>query len=394
MDIGSAGMAILFVVSLAASIMVGVCVLAYAARCLLVVVQETGLGQDEIVWPNEPYVDWLGHAVQLLELLGIWLAPAALTARLLRNVWLPDEGALRVLLLAGPGLWLFFPIGLLSSLSAESRWVPFRWTIFLCFLRVTPSALGFYFLTALVLGAAVVPWYFALFGGRGVLLPIAAIVSAVVLFIYGRLLGRLAWIIQRLPAPRRAPDKAKVAKHPQSSRRQKKRKPGVRAQDPWAIPEEEERAHQTSKRFPWTEKPAAKPKPGYQPPSAEEIEGYGFAKEKPAAAQPPPEKPARSRFALSPEEYEAYDVQAAAASQPSPPREPQADLFSEQVRQRMAERSRNQPPPPAHPFFSGVYTFPLYSTCLPSCLVLSLAFLAEGGLLYLLMEFGRNLFRG
>jgi hypothetical protein len=296
---GAAGPAILFMISFAASIMFGVCVLAYAARCVLVVVQETGLGQDEIVWPNDPYTDWLGHAVLFLELLGIWLAPAAMTARMLRNVWLPDEAALRVLLLAGPGLWLFFPIGLFSSLSAQSSWVPFRWTIFRCFLRIAPAALRFYILTALLLSVAVVPWCYALFGDRIVLLPVAALVSATVLFIYARLLGRLAWIIQRLPAPQRVPAKARAAKPPQP-RRKKKRKPSPAVQDPWAIPEEEEPEDKTSKRFPWAKPPPAKPKTGYHIPSAEEIERYGFAGEKPNAPAQPPEKPPRSRFAKSP----------------------------------------------------------------------------------------------
>ncbi len=82
---GAAGPAILFVILLAASAMVGVCVLAFAARCVLVLVNETAAGQDEIVWPSEPYQDWLGHAVQFIELVGIWLAPSALLARLLRG---------------------------------------------------------------------------------------------------------------------------------------------------------------------------------------------------------------------------------------------------------------------------------------------------------------------
>lgn len=383
--------AIFFMLSLAASIIVGAVVLAYAARCVLLIVQETGLGQDEIVWPNDPYADWLGHAVLFLELLGIWLAPAALTARLMREVWLPENGALRVLLLAGPGLWLFFPIGLFSSLSAQSRWVPFRWTIFWCFLRIAPTALGFYILTALLLSVAVVPWYYALFGGRMVVLPVAAVVSATVLFIYARLLGRLAWIIQRLPAPQRVPAKAKAAKPPQT-RRKKKRKPSPEVQDPWAIPEEEKGDHQTSKRFPWAEEPPAKPKSGYHIPSAEEIEGYGFAKEKPDAPEPAPEKPPRSRFAQSPEEYEAYDVRSTAEPAAPVQREPQEALFAEQVRQRIAERTRVQPVLPTHPFFSGVFTFPLYSACLPNCLALALVFLMEGGLVHLLMEFGSELF--
>src|SRR5581483_1027173 len=124
------------------------------------------------------------------------------------------------------------------------------------------------------------------------LLPVAAVVSAVALFIYARLLGRLACIIQRLPAPQRAPARAKAAKTP-PPRRKKKRKPSREVQDPWAVPEEEEQAHKTSKRFPWAEQPPAKPKSGYHIPSAEEIERYGFAEEKPKP-EPPPQKPPRS----------------------------------------------------------------------------------------------------
>lgn len=388
---GNAGPAILFMISFAASIMVGVCVLAYVARCVLVVVQETGLGQDEVVWPNEPYVDWLGHAVSFLELLGIWLAPAALTARLLREAWLPDAGALRVLLLAGPGLWLFFPIGLLSSLSAESRWVPFRWTIFVCFLRIAPTALGFYILTALLLSVGVVPWYYALIGGRNVLLPVAAVVSAAVLFIYARLLGRLACIIQRLPARQQTPVKAKTVKRTQPQRK-KIRKPSPEVQDPWAIPEDEERDHQMSKRFPWAKPPQANPKPGYHIPSAEEIEGYGFAKEKPGEPEAPQEKTPRSRFAKSPDEYDPYAIRGTAEPPTPTQRETHDPHFAEQVRQQIAERTRVQPALPAHPLLSGVYTFPFYSTSLPNCLALALAFLTEGFLVHLMIEFGSSLF--
>jgi hypothetical protein len=390
MGIGNAGAAIFFVLLFATSIVVGTAVLAFAARCFLVIVQETGLGQDEVVWPNEPIQDWLGHAVQFLELLGIWLAPAALTARLLRERWLPDDAALRVLLLAGPGLWLFFPIGLLSSLSAESRWVPFRWTIFKSFLRVTPAALVFYLVTAILLSAAVVPWYYALFGGRFALLPVAAGVSAAVLFIYARLLGRLSWIIQRLPSRQRAPAKAKAQKRP-PPRRKQKRKPAPNVQDPWDASEEEERERKKSKRYPWAEKPPEKPKPGLHIPSAEEIEGYGFAAEQQSAPEPS-EKPPRSRFAMSPEEYEPYEMRGAIEPEPPAPREPQDALFAEQVRQRIAERTRVQPVLPPHPFVNGVYTFPFYSACLPNWLALALAFLAEGGIVHFMMDFGRELF--
>lgn len=390
---GAAGPAILFVILLAASVIVGVCVLAYASRCVLVAVQETAAGQDEIIWPGEPMQDWLGHAVQLIELVGIWLAPSALAARLLREVWLPEDGALRVLLLAGPGLWLFFPIGLLSSLSAQSRWVPFRWAIFTRFLRVAPAAVVFYFLTAILLCSAVVPWYYALFAGKGYLLPVAAAVSAVVLFVYSRLLGRLAWIIQRLPSIERAPAKVKTVKRPPpvKSRGQKKRKPRSDVQDPWAVPEEEEAEHQKRKRFPWA-KEQPKAKPGYHVPSAYEIEGYGFATEKPAELEPPPEKPAHSPLAETPEEEEPIGVQDSPEPETPTPRESQSELFAEQVRQRIAERTRVKAVLPKHPFLSGVFTFPLYAACLPNVVALFLAFLAVGGLVLQMIQFGGQLF--
>ena len=273
--------------------------------------------------------------------------------------------------------------------------MPFRWAIFTRFLRVAPSAVIFYFLTALLLGVAVVPWYYALFGGNGFLLPAAAAISAAVLFIYSRLLGRLAWIIQRLPSTERAPAKAKAEKRPPppvKPRGKKKRKPKRDVQDPWAVPEEEEAKHQKLKRFPWAQEPPAKAKPGYHVPSAEEIEGYGFAAEKPAEPETPPEKPARSPLAMSPEEYEPIDIQDTPEPEVPMAREPQSELFAEQMRQRLAERTRVQPTLPAHPFLSGVFTFPLYSACLPNTLALFLAFLAIGGLVHQLIEIGGQLF--
>ena len=386
--LSQAGPALLFMLLLAASIIVGVCVLAFAARCVLAVIQDTASGQDEIVWPDEPYVDWIGYAVQFLELLGIWLVPSALAARLLREVWLPENGALRVLLLAGPGLWLFFPIGLLSSLSAQSRWTPFRWAIAMRLLRVAPAALVFYFLTAILLCAAVVPWYYALFRGRGYLLPVAAGVAAFVLFVYARLLGRLAFMIQRLPSTERTSAQGE-AKKANPSHSKKKRKPRADVLDPWVIPEEEERKHKSKKRFPWAEETPSE-KPGYRIPSAEDIEGYGFAANKPNAPEPPPEQPPRSRFAMSPEEYERIEVQG--ESEPQPPPETQSALFEQQVRREMAERTHVRRKLPPYPFINGVYSFPFYRACFPNALALSLAFLVVGVLVYQMMKFGRDLF--
>jgi hypothetical protein len=396
---GAAGPVIIFVLLFATTIIVGFAVLMYIARCVLVVVQETGVGHDEVTWPNEPIQDWVGHAALFIELLGIWIAPAALTARLLREVWLPDQGFLRLLLLAGPGLWLFFPIGLLSSLSAESRWTPFRVSIFFSFFRIAPAAFGFYVLTAILLGIAAAPWYYAIHEHGAVLLPVAAAVGGAVVLIYARLLGRVAYLIQRLPSARCAPAKveerpaAKPAPHkPARPPKKKKRRPAADVQDPWAVPEEE-KPQPKSKRFPWAEEPPPKPPVAWRPPTPDEIEGYGIAAEQPAPEPQEPEPKAKKHpMYPSPEEYEPLEMRPQPASDPAPEPAQNDPWFAEQVRQRIAERTRTELPPPPHPLFSGVYTFPLYPQTVPYWLTLSLALLVIGGLLYALFALGSSIF--
>jgi hypothetical protein len=392
---GPVGEAILFMFLFMALIVVGLYVLAYTARCVLVVVQETGMGQEEVVWPSEPVQDWLGHAVLFVELLAIWLVPAGLAARMLREAWLPGQGLLRVLLLAGPGLWLFFPIGLLSSLSASSRWVPFRWTILYQFLRITPAALGFYFLTAILLAAGVAPWYFAVARRQVLLLPVAALASGTAILIYARLLGRLTWLIQRLPSAPRPAARPREEKRPASKPQvKKKRKPIADVHDPWAVPEEEQARARAKKRFPWADEspPPKKAKSGLDIPSAEDIEGYGVAASNPADAEPPPEKPTRPSARPPAEDPEAIEMDTASPPEPPRSRESQTELFADQVRRHIAERSHHEGRPPAHPFFSGVYSFPWYSQCLSAWLALSVGALAVGGITYGLIDLGRTLF--
>ena len=47
------------VLGLVATVIVGTYVFAYASHCFLTVVEQTSAGNDEVVWPNEPYQDWL-----------------------------------------------------------------------------------------------------------------------------------------------------------------------------------------------------------------------------------------------------------------------------------------------------------------------------------------------
>src|SRR5579884_531126 len=209
MDITAAGNAILFVCCLVGTVIVALYVLAYAAFCFLVVLQDTTAGLDKIVWPSEMFFDWLGRALPLWGIFLLWLTPAGMLARGLRHTFFTDDPALRFLVLAVPGLWLFLPIGLLTALSGSSQWMPVRLTVLRQLARIWLSLIGFYLSTALLMLATAVQWYFALFTEQRYLVVVAAAASAALVLIYARLLGRIGWLINRLKRKKRKP--AKVA---------------------------------------------------------------------------------------------------------------------------------------------------------------------------------------
>src|SRR5712692_8310169 len=101
------GTVLLFIICIVFTVIVTAYVLTYVAYCVLVTVQDTAAGLDEVVWPEEPLYDKIGRALPLVGVCLIWAAPAGILTRALRNVWLPDDPTLRFLLLAAPGLWLF-----------------------------------------------------------------------------------------------------------------------------------------------------------------------------------------------------------------------------------------------------------------------------------------------
>jgi hypothetical protein len=254
---GGLGQAMIFVSLLAAEAVVGACVLGYAAHCFLVVVEGTAAGNDEVSWPDEPMLDWIVQAVHLLWLVAFWLVPLGIAQRSLKDVFIPEAPLLlRFLVLAVPMLWLFFPISLLSSLTAGARWVFFNPKVFPALGRSLGPLLLVYALSALLLGGCAVLWYFTLSRAGGLVL-LAAPASAATMLIYARLLGWYAWQLSR-----RKPAKRKRTLPPLDRRARKQ----VEAVDPWAAPDAETRL---KKKQP---EPPAKPLP---------VEGYGLAAEMP-----------------------------------------------------------------------------------------------------------------
>jgi hypothetical protein len=278
-DIASA---MLFMLTLVAEVVISIYVLIYAMHDLTTVVQETAAGNDEVNWPSEPFLDWLFGSLHLVVLVLVLLAPAGILTRASKDSLFPGDDVLRFLVLAVPGLWLLFPVALLSSLSGEQRWMVLRPAVLGRMLRAAPATLAVYVASAVLAAGAAALWYMSLkWGGRWwLLMPAAAAVSAAAFLVYARLLGRLGWVIGRfLPAKRKREAAAKT---------EKPTTPAAKAQDPWAAPDAP----------PAPEKPPGEePKPATTvAPDGEPYESYGLGDEPvkpPTYEEIAPKKPTR-----------------------------------------------------------------------------------------------------
>jgi hypothetical protein len=351
------GAAILFVCFLVGWVILAAYTAAYASHCYLVVVQASAAGLDRVDWPDEPMFDWLPGALYLGGLLVLVLAPAGLLARALPPEVLPYPRVLRFLLLGVPMLWLLFPVELLSSLTASSRWVLLSPRVLGGLLRLFPSVLLFYLATGLLFALAGGLVFLGLFTRAWYALPLAALGGSAVLLIHARLVGRLAWLLgerENRPEAVRKKKKTRESARPKVSRHQR----ASTVHDPWAVPpqvEEEETA------------PAA---PGYRVVEQEE------------------EKPPRPSY-LDPEP-EPYTV---AAGEPEGlvPAAQRLELDNARVEREVQLRRRELPdPPPAFPLFSGVYTFPGYPSTQKAWLWLTCGGLATGGAMRMVALFWRG----
>ena len=325
MPVGNVGIATFFMLSLVAELIIGLYVLAYAMHCLLVVVRDTGDGNDEVIWPTEPFQDWVGGALHLVVVVVVVLAPAGILSRSLSKQWLQDDPTLRFLILAVPALWLLFPVALFSSLSGSSRWFVFRPVVVWNLLRAAPFTAAFYLASALLAAAVGALGYAALLTNWGIfLVPVAAAGVAAGFLMYGRLLGRLAWRMGRLSTGWR-----------KGTKKPRPRVGGVQAQDPWAMPEEA--------------RPEPLPEQETTPygKTRQRVKGYGLAPEAPAK---PPEPPPETK--------------------PQPER---------------VERPRRADPQPGPPFL-GVIAFPWYERSRKAWLLLTLGFLATGAIGFVILR--------
>lgn len=347
--VGDAGNAILFIISLLVCVVLSAYGLCVAAHCFIVTVQGTVAGIDRIRWANELFFDWITQALTLLGIASIWLIPVGLLSRALRATWLVDHPTLRILIFAVPGLWLFFPMGLLSSLSSASRWQFVNAKVLGRMLRLTPQVFAFYVLTGVLVVAMAALGYVALITPAWYALPVAAVAGAALWLIYARLVGRLGWLIQELDD---RPTASLKKKRTQGKKRPRKSR-AVAVNDPWAVPEEEE------------EDPGTSEGPGYRVVEVQEKKAP-----RPAYMDPEPEP---------------YDVAKEPVSHA--PAKERLILNQAQVEREIELRTRTPPnPPPAFPLFSGVYSYPFYESTRTGWVWLAVCLFISGGMVRIVRD--------
>jgi ribosomal protein S27E len=164
--------------------------MSYLASCFLDIIVNTAYNVDKAHdWPNSDYRERLWILLRMA-----WLAIFVSTVA---------AGIAGICSLAGNIIWpafvvvfgLLFPILLLAGLEADSLFWPVSKPIFRSVRNLWRAWAIFYVISALI-GSGCGALTYALFRQSPLQMPlIAAPVWAAAVFIYGRLLGRLAWFI-------------------------------------------------------------------------------------------------------------------------------------------------------------------------------------------------------
>ena len=152
------------------------------------IVQETSAGNDVIEeWPDSQFLDWAGEIFYLLNSFAVSLMPGVGA-----SFFFPDDVQSQAICIVA-SVFVLFPILLLASLEAASPFFPVSGVIFLSLLTAWWAWLLFYVEAALLAAAAgglsaLAIQYLGLPG----LIP-TAFIGMGAMFIYFRLLGRMAW---------------------------------------------------------------------------------------------------------------------------------------------------------------------------------------------------------
>src|SRR5581483_6404724 len=95
-------------------------VFAYLSHSFSTVIEQTAAGNDVVNWPDEPIIDWFLKSFYLGWLIAMCVAPLHLI------LMLSNVSAERYRLLMSIIPCVLFPIVILSSMTASSRWIILR----------------------------------------------------------------------------------------------------------------------------------------------------------------------------------------------------------------------------------------------------------------------------
>jgi hypothetical protein len=347
-----------FVLASVAQVIVTLFTAAYAAQCLLVIIENTAAGADDIDWPGEPFLDYLWKFIYLAWLAAFWLVPAWGLLRILGRLAHWTVPALAYVVVMAGAFCFFFPVSLLSSLSAHSKWAVLSPALLKRLAGRLPALVIYYFVSAMLLAGWLALFYGALAfeRGRAILLILAAFAAATALFVNARLLGRVAMLLSSRAGSRKRRRKRRLVSPVAEAVEEAEEPPpkGARAESPATASEEDERFSEEDEGGVY-EMTDAIPPPSPQEQPLPLPEAYQLAKE-----EPPPRA-------------QVMETDSAAAGEGAPP---------PPSRERPSQRIVYQaPPPPTRPLLQGVYTFPWYPSIVVRWVVLSLCFLVVGFLL-------------
>ena len=348
---------LVFVIIAIAQVVVSFIVFSYAGYCFLEILVSTASGDDEVIWPGDPMVDWIWKLWYLFWIIAIWAVPIYILLGYHRL----NAGQFAVALAAF--LWIVFPVSLLSSLSGSSRWLIFRPSIVRSLLKDAGTLAVFYIVTGVILGVAGGLAYWSLVSPLIYWVPVAAACGALAFLLYARLLGRMALAISLNPAGAmedETEEAADSAENPPSSEpkdvpSQEPKRVAVETSMPEAVaPEHHAPAHEPEPSVPL--EPSAPIASAAANPAGPEsdLQPYGLA---------PPE-------ATAPVSVPDY----------APPPERGKEEFKLAV-------SYDVPPPPKRPLWDGVYSFPFYNTTLGPLAFLTIGFLAVLGVFRVLVAY-------
>lgn len=185
--------AVIFMPALAGAAIFAFVFATFAAHYFLTVLESTATGAKSVTWIQESIPEKFWKPFYLGGLLVLWLGPAYVIGRALAGRFGEPQLTFVLPLVVA---WLLYPVSQLSSLAARSVWVPLHPQVFARLAQRPGTALGFFLLSLPVfaLGGIAFRWAF-MTKDEWPRLFMCVPLFGLALFVYARLLGRLAFAL-------------------------------------------------------------------------------------------------------------------------------------------------------------------------------------------------------